>query len=131
MIEIMNMPKEVLIKGIKKVIDTRCEAELGQVYANSKDGKVTKIVDTSLIAKDIYDYLILIPRIKKREELENELQEKLKGIKCKHCKMLEEKHYEEDGEKPYVKMVCKLFKRQMHLEDFCSYGMPKDNGVKK
>ncbi len=125
MININNIPEETLIKGIKQVIDKRCEAELGQVYANSENGKVTKIVDTSLIAKDIYNYLVLIPRVKEREDLENELQEKLKGIKCKHCKMLEEKHYEEDGEKPYVKMVCKLFKRQMHLDDFCSYGMPK------
>ena len=42
---------------IKQIIDERCEAELGQVHASSKNGKVTKTVDTSLIAKDICDYL--------------------------------------------------------------------------
>lgn len=35
------------------ILSIRCEAELGQVHANSKDGKLTKTVDTSLIAKDI------------------------------------------------------------------------------
>lgn len=49
--------KDNLILEIKRIIDDRCEAELGQVHANSKDGKVTKTVDTSLIARDIYKYL--------------------------------------------------------------------------
>lgn len=46
-----------MIEEITKIINIRCEAELGQVHTNSKDGKVTKTVDTSLIAKDIYKYL--------------------------------------------------------------------------
>lgn len=41
------------IEEVTKIINSRCEAELGQVHSNSKDGKVTKTVDTSLIAKDI------------------------------------------------------------------------------
>lgn len=44
-----------VIKDIKAIIDDRCEAELGQVHASSKGGKATKTVDTSLIAKDIYN----------------------------------------------------------------------------
>ena len=49
------MNKDEMIKDIRAIIDDRCEAELGQVHASSKGGKVTKTVDTSLIAKDIYD----------------------------------------------------------------------------
>ena len=49
--------KEKQIEEIKRIIDDRCEAELGQVHASSKGGKVTKTVDTKLIAKDIYKYL--------------------------------------------------------------------------
>ena len=40
-------------KEIKRIIDDRCEAKLGQVHTNN--GNVTKTVDTSLIAKDIYN----------------------------------------------------------------------------
>ena len=51
----MNEDKKKMIEEIKAIIDDRCEAELGQVHASSKGGKVTKTVDTSLIAKDIYN----------------------------------------------------------------------------
>ena len=47
------MNKYEMIKDIRAIIDDRCEAELGQVHASSKGGKVTKTVDTSLIAEDI------------------------------------------------------------------------------
>lgn len=49
------MNKDEMIKDIMAIIDDRCEAELGQVHASSKGGKVTKTVSTSLIAKDIYN----------------------------------------------------------------------------
>ena len=49
------MNKDEMIKDIRAIIDDRCEAELGQVHAESKGGKVTKTVSTSLIAKDIYN----------------------------------------------------------------------------
>lgn len=41
-------------------------------------------------------------------------------IKCKDCFFYEEAHYEEEGEKPYIKYVCRLFQRQMQEDDFCS-----------
>lgn len=47
------MTKQEQIEEVTRIINKRCEAELGQVHANSKDGKVTKTVDTGLIAKDI------------------------------------------------------------------------------
>lgn len=49
------MNENEMIKDIMAIIDDRCEAELGQVHAESKGGKVTKTVSTSLIAKDIYN----------------------------------------------------------------------------
>lgn len=49
------MDKDEMIEEIRAIIDDRCEAELGQVHAESKGGKVTKTVSTSLIAKDIYN----------------------------------------------------------------------------
>ena len=49
------MNKDEMIKDIKAIIDDRCEAELGQVHASSKGGKVRKTVSTRLIAKDIYN----------------------------------------------------------------------------
>lgn len=49
------MNKKEIVKDIRAIIDNRCEAELGQVHAESKGGKVTKTVSTSLIAKDIYN----------------------------------------------------------------------------
>ena len=49
------MNKDEMIKDIRAIIDDRCEAELGQVHAESKGGKVTKTVSTSLLAKDIYN----------------------------------------------------------------------------
>lgn len=49
------MNKKEIIKDIQAIIDNRCEAELSQVHAESKGGKVTKTVSTSLIAKDIYN----------------------------------------------------------------------------
>lgn len=45
------MEKE--IEEIKKIIDERCETELGQVHTTY--GKITKTVGTRLIAKDIYN----------------------------------------------------------------------------
>ena len=45
------------VNNLTDIINDRCEAELGQVHANSKGGKVTKTVSTRLIAKDVYKYL--------------------------------------------------------------------------
>lgn len=52
-----------------------------------------------------------------------ECVEVAKIIRCKDCKYLKELHYEEEGEKPYIKYRCGFFKDkyQRYLEDFCSY----------
>lgn len=41
------------VKEISEIINKRCEASLGQVPTMSANGKVTKTIDTTLIAKDI------------------------------------------------------------------------------
>ncbi len=96
----MKDKEKQTINEIKRIIDDRCEAELGQVHANSKDGKVTKTVDTILIAKDIYKYLY--------EKFEKNKQamayrivelEKLLDAKCDRCIERERK---ETAEKIYL-----------------------------
>ena len=48
-------------------------------------------------------------------------------VLCKDCKYKVERHYEEKGEKPYVKITCGNFrglnqKYQVSEFDFCSRG---------
>lgn len=47
-------------------------------------------------------------------------------VRCKDCKFHREVHYEDEGEPPCIKHVCKLYKRAMQLDDFCSYGERKE-----
>lgn len=42
-------------------------------------------------------------------------------VRCKDCKFYENAYYDDD----YTKQVCRLFKRQMQYDDFCSYGERK------
>lgn len=80
---------------------------------------------------DIVDYKksnLAQETIDKLAELEDKIENGTikEVIRCKDCKCLEELHYEEVGEKPYIKNVCRLFKRTMQLNDFCSYALPKE-----
>lgn len=54
----------------------------------------------------------------------------LKGTKsvvhCKDCKHRKERHYEENGEKPYIKYECKFTKYSMSDDGFCSFGAKMD-----
>lgn len=66
-------------------------------------------------------------RLKKAISRLAELEDKIEQgtlkevVRCKDCRFLEEKHYEDEGEKPYIKLVCKLLKKQIQPNDFCSY----------
>lgn len=44
-------------------------------------------------------------------------------VHCKACKHRKERHYEESGEKPYIKYECKFTKYSMSDEGFCSFGV--------
>jgi hypothetical protein len=51
--------------------------------------------------------------------------------KCKNCNFFCEKHYERDGEEPYIKAVCKNKfgmnnTYQVRADDFCSRAEPKE-----
>ena len=103
-----------------------CEHFYNKGYRNIKD----KVV----LDKEAYNALITKLKIKTNEAewradqlqaLDKDFEVMEKVVKCKDCKWLLEQHYEEDGEKPYVKFVCKLTKRQCRLNDFCSYGEEK------
>lgn len=43
-------------------------------------------------------------------------------VRCKDCKHRKAYHYEEEGEKPYIKYGCKFTKYSMSDEGFCSFG---------
>lgn len=43
-------------------------------------------------------------------------------VRCKDCKHRKERHYEENGEQPYIKYECKFTKYSMSDEGFCSFG---------
>lgn len=43
-------------------------------------------------------------------------------VRCKDCKHRKEQHYEDVGEKPYIKYECKFTKYSMSDEGFCSFG---------
>lgn len=47
-------------------------------------------------------------------------------VRCKDCKHRKEQHYEEDGEKPYIKYECKFTRYSMSDGGFCSFGARMD-----
>ena len=73
-----------------------------------------KYAKSGIYAEDICERLA---------ELEDKIEQGtlIEVVRCKDCRFLEEKHYEDEGEKPYVKLVCKLLKKQIQPNDFCSY----------
>lgn len=48
-----------------------------------------------------------------------------KVVMCKDCVYCEEHHYEEEGEKPYIKLTCKWSKYAHTPTDFCSLAKMK------
>lgn len=52
-------------------------------------------------------------------------------VRCKDCKHRKERHYEESGEKPYIKYECKFTKYSMSDDGFCSFGARMDGGENK
>ena len=47
-------------------------------------------------------------------------------VRCKDCKHRKEHHYEESGEKPYIKYECKFTGYSMSDDGFCSFGARMD-----
>lgn len=47
-------------------------------------------------------------------------------VHCKDCKHRKERHYEEIGEKPYIKYECKFTNYSMSDDGFCSFGARMD-----
>ncbi|MBR4510081.1 MAG: hypothetical protein IKP25_05305 [Ruminococcus sp.] len=50
-------------------------------------------------------------------------------VRCKDCKHRKERHYEESGEKPYIKYECEFTKYSMSDDGFCSFGARMDGGA--
>lgn len=71
---------------------------------------------------------ILVPLIDVRKAIAQTPSEDVVAVvRCKDCKYCEECHYEEEGEKPYIKLKCKWSNYSHHPNDFCSYGERKEN----
>lgn len=49
-------------------------------------------------------------------------------VRCGECKYYEEVEYYHPTDKETFKNVCRLYHRQMHQDDYCSYGQRKENG---
>ncbi len=96
--------KEKQIEEIKQIINERCEAELEQVHASSKGGKVTKTVDTSLIAKDIYKYLTENSVVLSREELQKIINQTKETEKNYYKKVVIPQERKETAEKIYQQL---------------------------
>lgn len=50
-------------------------------------------------------------------------------VHCKDCKHRKARHYEESGEKPYIKYECKFTKYSMSDDGFCSFGARVDDDI--
>lgn len=47
-------------------------------------------------------------------------------VRCKDCVLYEEIEYYHPIDKNATKKICRLIKRQMHDNDYCSYGERKE-----
>ena len=101
-------------------------------YERLTDKRLALLKNTFRQSKSKEEYLELARIASKVDNTEiynrlAELEDKIEQgtlkevVRCKDCRFLEEKHYEDEGEKPYVKLVCKLLKKQFQPNDFCSY----------
>ena len=48
-----------------------------------------------------------------------------KVVMCKDCAYCDEHYYEEEGEKPYIKLTCKWSNYAHHPKDFCNMAKMK------
>ncbi len=59
------------------------------------------------------------------QALDKDFETMEKVVRCKDCRFYEEKHYEDEGEKPYIKRVCKILNKQFQPTFFCCLGEEK------
>lgn len=46
-------------------------------------------------------------------------------VRCRDCRFYYDKHYEDEGEPPYIKRCCKYSNHTRQPDDFCSLGERK------
>lgn len=46
-------------------------------------------------------------------------------VRCRDCRFYYDKHYEDEGEAPYIKRCCKYSNHTRQPDDFCSLGERK------
>jgi hypothetical protein len=109
----------------------------GQKMANEKrltakhyDGKgyykkcsgVCHLVDLS--CDDCVEMEKLVDRLGELEDEAEKTVDAVEVVRCRDCRYYETVEYYPDG----TKQVCRLFRRQMQEDGFCSCGERKDNG---
>lgn len=85
------------------------------------DGYIKKSEAVDVIVKYPYDIAgKTATAIKMIEDLPS--ADVVEVVRCKDCRYCEECHYEEEGEKPYIKLKCKWSNYSRQPNDYCSYG---------
>lgn len=136
--ELLARPLNVMGDLVISKIKNKCKYNKDDICVNADSEYLADYCpidkDSVVITKEEFEKLKTQLKIKTNEAewradqlqaLDKDFELLKKVVKCKDCKWLEEKHYEKDNEKPYIKLVCKLTKRQCRLYDFCSYGESK------
>ena len=49
-------------------------------------------------------------------------------VRCKDCRYCVQAHYEEEGEKPYIKLKCKWSNYSHQPNDYCSCAKRREEG---
>lgn len=92
----------------------------GNEMSYSEEQRDKKIIDA---LKDIASNL---------KQIKNSLTpqgDMVEVVRCEDCLYCEERHYEEEGEKPYIKLGCKWSNYSHQPNDYCSIGERRENAV--
>ena len=68
----------------------------------------------------------LIDHLEAYRKAEHPAADVVEVVRCKDCEYCEERHYEENGEMPYIKFTCKWSSYSHSPNDFCSLGERKE-----
>lgn len=83
-------------------------------------------IEREALKRDLIDHRNFYPAIVKNAIESAPAADVVEVVRCKDCQYCVERHYEEDGEQPYIKLTCKWSSYSHSPNDFCSYGERKE-----